>query len=258
MKRAYNDFQSPSDVENAPPVWESGPLNASPPKLSKNPFEDFKTTQVYRDKEIPLDRILDAHDSAVQRLTNGYKQLVTDESPDGLFQPDGDTIARIFESAEEIVKELPCEAGDIESFCLRAVNSDDPEFLMMGPLGLFLSALCNASNATEISLKLSGPDLRIPLLGYRLQAGHTLAVEGELNDLIGISMEGGTLRINGNVGRYLGAGMLSGRIDVDGDAGKFIGEQMVDGEIRIQGKLEGIGKPLGGEIYHRTRQVYPQ
>ncbi|HCR18794.1 MAG TPA: hypothetical protein DIU35_15040 [Candidatus Latescibacteria bacterium] len=257
MKRAYHDFQTPSDVTNAPSVWKGGPLSSTPSTLSMNPFEDFKSTRIAERNEIPLDRILDAHDSAVKRLGDGYKHLVTNESPDSLFQPDGDTIARIFESAEGIVRSLPCEAGDIEAFCLRAVSSDDPEFLMMGPLGLYLSALCNASDATEISLKLAGPELRIPLLGYRLQTGHTLTVEGELNDLIGISMEGGTLQIKGSVGRYLGAGMLSGKIDVEGDAGRFVGEQMVDGEICIQGKIDAIGKPLGGKIYHRTRQIYP-
>jgi hypothetical protein len=227
------------------------------PLISRNPFSEFSSFGNTGENEIPLDRILEAHDSAVERLANAYKQLITDESPDGLFQPDGDTIARISERARRIVEGLPCEAGDIEAFCLRAVTTDDDEFLMMGPLGLFLSALCNASDASTISLKLPGADLRIPLLGYRLRQGQTLIVDGELNDLIGISMEGGSFHIKGNVGRYLGAGMVSGRIDVDGDAGRFVGEQMVEGEIHIQGKMEGIGKPLGGRIFHRTRQVYP-
>ncbi|MCZ6636082.1 MAG: hypothetical protein O7G87_22015, partial [bacterium] len=186
-----------------------------------NPFQEFKDRSVVPEKHIPLDEILVSHNSMMDGLTEGYKHLISDEVGEGVWREDGDSIIRIYDRAERLVRDLQWSAGDIEAFCLRSLQSDDPDFYLMGPLGLYVSALCNALKVDLVSMNLKGQELRLPLLGYRLRDGLTLKLEGNLGDLIGISLAGGHLMISGNVGRYLGAGMGGGRIDVDGDAGRF-------------------------------------
>ena len=222
----------------------------------RNPFSEFASFEKQADRKIPLDDILSAHQDVLGRLTAGFKRLVTDEAGDGLWQPDGDSIVRVYSEASEIVSALPYTVGDIEAFTLAAVGSEDPDFYLMGPLGLYLSALCNHVEDRSVSFNLGGQDIRLPLLGYRMTEGQSLKVQGHLGDLVGISMEGGELEVTGNVGRYLGAGMMAGTIRVSGDAGRFIGEQMVGGEIHVHGRFGGVGKPSGGRVLHRKQVVF--
>lgn len=222
----------------------------------RNPFSDFASFKKETERKLPMDTILSEHEDVLGRLTAGFKRLVTDEAGEGLWQPDGDSIVRVYNEASEIVSALPYTVGDIEAFTLAAVGSEDPDFYLMGPLGLYLSALCNHVEDRSVTFNLGGQDIRLPLLGYRMTEGQSLSVQGHLGDLVGISMDGGTLEVTGNVGRYLGAGMVSGTITVSGDAGRFIGEQMAGGEIHVQGRFGGVGKPEGGRVYHRKQVVY--
>ena len=223
----------------------------------KNPFSEFSGKgPVTPARRLPMQDILEAHTHVLDGLKAGFKHLVEDEAGDGLWQPDGDSIVRVYEKAVTIVANLNFEPGDVEAFALSSFRSEDPDFFLMGPLGLYISSLCNASETCQMALSFQGQDLRMPLLGYRLAEGRRLDVDGHLGDLTGISMLGGTLHVQGHVGRYLGAGMASGRIDVVGDAGRFVGEQMVGGEIHVGGRLGGVGKPTGGVVYHRRQCVY--
>ena len=222
----------------------------------RNPFSEFASFERQTERKIPLDDILSAHQDVLGRLTEGFKRLVKDEAGDGLWQPDGDSIVRVYGEASEIVSSFPYTVGDIEAFTLAAIGSEDPDFYLMGPLGLYLSALCNNTEVRSVTFNLGGQDIRLPLLGYRMTEGQTLKVEGHLGDLAGISMEGGELEVTGNVGRYLGAGMIDGLIRVSGDAGRFIGEQMVGGEIHVKGRFGGVGKPMGGRVFHRKQMVF--
>ena len=224
--------------------------------MMRNPFAEFSDFQRAESKKIPLDDILSAHEDVLDRLTEGFKRLVADEAGDGLWQPDGDSIVQVYDEATEIVSSFPYTVGDIEAFTLAAIGSGDPDFYLMGPLGLYLSALCNHADEMAISFHLSGQDIRLPLLGYRMRDGQRLTVDGHLGDLVGISMEGGNIGVSGNVGRYLGAGMSGGSLRVEGDAGRFIGEQMTGGEIHVQGRFGGVGKPISGRVFHRKQMVF--
>ena len=222
----------------------------------QNPFSEFSSFEKEADRKLPMDDILSEHEDVLSRLTAGFKRLVTDEAGDGLWQPDGDSIVRVYDEASEIVSALPYTVGDIEAFTLAAISSEDPDFYLMGPLGLYLSALCNHVEDRAVSFNLGGQDIRLPLLGYRMTDGQSLSVQGHLGDLVGISMTGGEIEVAGNVGRYLGAGMIGGTISVSGDAGRFIGEQMAGGEIRVNGRFGGVGKPVAGRVYHRKQVVF--
>ena len=221
-----------------------------------NAFAEFRVFAPTH-REIPLDGILASHASAIRRLTEGYKRILEDEADSGVWQPDGDTIARLYDRSCEVVESIRPGASESEAFCLHAMRSEDADFFLMGPLGLYLSALCNASTSSEVGIDCQVEGVRLPLVGYRLEAGRRMRVAGNLGDLIGISLDGGELQVEGNVGHYLGAGMAKGEIVVLGSAGRFIGEQMAGGVIRVEGEVGGVGRARGGEVWQRRRRLYP-
>ena len=247
-KNPFREFDRvlPSEM---PPEKRGGSLSTT-----RNPFVEFAESTAEK-RVLPMDEILASHASAMDRLTGAYRALVAECVGEGLWRANRKTIEMTYRAASRIVDEIDWEMADIEAFCTHALQSDDAAFFVLEPLGLFLSAFCNASSHAEIHLDLAGCDLRLSLMGYRLRQGVALTVAGDLGDLTGISLMGGHLKIEGNVGHYLGAGMTAGRIEVSGDAGKFIGEQMAGGEIHINGRLGGLGHAEGGAVYHRQHAL---
>lgn len=221
----------------------------------QNPFAEF-VSQTKSEPALPMDEILASHAEAMGQLTDAYKKLISECVGDSVWREDRESIERTYAVALQIARETSWKAEDVTTFGEYALQKDDPDFFLIGPLGLFLSAFCNASDLTEMTLDVGGQDLRVPLVGYRLREGLALTVVGNLGDLTGISLEGGHLKVEGSVGRYLGAGMGSGEIEVAGDAGRFVGEQMSGGTIVVMGRLGGLGKPQGGLIRHRKQVVF--
>ncbi len=220
----------------------------------RNPFAEF--IEDTREKRVlPMDEILASHAAAMDRLTAAYRTLITECVGEGLWQADRKTIESTYAAASRIVEQIDWEMTDLEAFCAHALQSNDAAFFVMEPLGLFLSAFCNASSQSDIHLDLTGHDLRLSLMGYHLRKGITLTIVGDMGDLTGISLLGGYLKVEGNVRHYLGAGMINGRIEISGDAGRYIGEQMQAGEIHINGRLGGVGNVEGGAIYHRDQML---
>ena len=243
------DRIAPSDLphENAERV--NGLLSAT-----RNPFAEF-VEDTRKKRVMPMDEILASHTATMDRLTAAYRALIDQCVGEGLWQADRKTIESTYRTASQIIGQIDWEMTDIEAFCAHALQSNDAAFFVMEPLGLFLSAFCNASSQSDIHLDLTGHDLRLSLMGYRLRKDITLTIVGDLGDLTGISLMGGHLKVEGNVRHYLGAGMIDGRIEVSGDAGRSIGEQMQAGEIHINGRLGGVGNAEGGAIYHRDHKI---
>ena len=251
QKNPFREFDrmASSDLNPESTVRVNGLLS---PK--RNPFAEF--VEDTREKRVlPLDKILATHAEAMNRLTAAYRELIDECVGEGLWQADRKTIESTYAVASRIIGQIDWEMTDIEAFCSHALQSNDAAFFVMEPLGLFLSAFCNASSQSDIYLDLTGHDLRLSLMGYRLRKDITLTIVGDLGDLTGISLIGGCLKIEGNVRHYLGAGMIDGRIEVSGDAGRSIGEQMQAGEIHINGRLGGVGNTGGGAIYHRDQML---
>ena len=246
------DRIAPSDLphENAERV--NGLLSAT-----RNPFAEF-VEDIRKKRVMPMDDILASHTETMDRLTAAYRTLIAECVGEGLWQADRKTIESTYRTASQIIGQIDWEMTDIEAFCAHALQSNDAAFFVMEPLGLFLSAFCNASSQQDIHLDLTGHDLRLSLMGYRLRKDITLTIVGDLGDLTGISLMGGCLKVEGNVRHYLGAGMIDGRIEVSGDAGRSIGEQMQAGEIHINGRLGGVGNAEGGAIYHRDHKIRGQ
>ncbi len=243
------DRISPAKLVNDSPSRIGGLLSKT-----RNPFAEF-VEETHKKRVLPMDEILASHTETMDRLTAAYRALIDECVGEGLWQADRKTIESTYRTASQIVGQIDWEMTDIEAFCAHALQSNDTAFFVMEPLGLFLSAFCNASSQSDIHLDLTGHDLRLSLMGYHLRKDITLTIVGDLGDLTGISLMGGHLKVEGNVRHYLGAGMIDGRIEVTGDAGRSIGEQMQAGEIHIGGRLGGVGNAEGGAIYHRDQEL---
>ena len=253
MKNPFLEFDDVSESANVSEQKVgrvSGFLSAH-----HNPFAEFKKEEDDV-PALPMDEILASHAEAMTQLTEAYKMLIAQCVGDSVWREDRESIERTYSVALQIARDMVWKPEDVSTFGEYALHKDDPDFFLIGPLGLFLSAFCNASDLSEMTLDVGGQDLRVPLVGYRLREGLYLTVVGNLGDLAGISLEGGHLKIEGSVGRYLGAGMVAGQIEVSGDVGRFVGEQMTGGVIQVHGRLGGLGKPQGGLVRHRKQVVF--
>ncbi|MFT5368221.1 MAG: hypothetical protein ACI8V2_003184 [Candidatus Latescibacterota bacterium] len=256
MKNPFLEFDTdPESTTSETQPWEQERVTGLLSR-SHNPFSEFGRQDANAGHALPMDEILASHSAAMIQLTDAYKMLIAQCVGNSVWREDRESIERTYATALQIAHETSWKAEDVSTFGEYALRSDDPDFFLIGPLGLFLSAFSNASDLSDMTLDLGGQDLRVPLVGYHLRENLTLTVVGNLGDLAGISLDGGHLKVNGSVGRYLGAGMVGGQIDVSGDAGRFVGEQMTGGVIQVMGRLGGMGNPQAGQIRHRKQVVF--
>jgi hypothetical protein len=223
----------------------------------KNPFDDFRDHQT-REREIPLDSIIQSRDRVMSDIVKGYEKLLEEEVKELVWLVQYNTVIKAYTLAEKAVKEFDYRAEDIEEFCYELDTTDKIPYLITGPAGIYISALCNYAKEEEISLKLNDLKTQINLLGYRLPVGKKVVVEGNLGDFTGIGMEGGELIVEGNAKNYTGAGMKSGRIRVSKNIGLHTGEWMMGGEIHVGGRVRGMGKIVDGKVYEDEKLIYPR
>jgi len=223
----------------------------------KNPFDDFRDHQT-REGEIPLDSIIQSRDRVMSNIVKGYEKLLEEEVKELVWLVQYNTVIKAYTLAEKAVKEFDFRAEDIEEFCYELDTTDKIPYLITGPAGIYISALCNYAKEEEISLKLNDLKTQINLLGYRLPVGKKVVVEGNLGDFTGIGMEGGELMVEGNAKNYTGAGMKSGRIGISKNIGLHTGEWMMGGEIHVGGRVRGMGKIVDGKVYEDEKLIYPR
>jgi len=223
----------------------------------KNPFDDFRNHRT-REREIPLDSIIQSRNKVMSQITKGYEKLLEEEVKELVWLVQYNTVIKAYTLAEKVVKEFEYKAEDIEEFCYELDTTDKIPYLITGPAGIYISALCNYAQEEEITLKLNDLKTQINLLGYRLPVGKKVSVEGNLGDFTGIGMEGGELGVEGNAKNYTGAGMKSGRIRVTKNIGLHTGEWMMGGEIFVGGRVRGLGKIVDGKVYEDEKVIYPR
>jgi hypothetical protein len=223
----------------------------------KNPFDDFRGHQT-REREIPLDSIIQSRDRVMSNIVKGYEKLLEEEVKELVWLVQYNTVIKAYTLAEKAVKEFDYRAEDIEEFCYELDTTDKIPYLITGPAGIYISALCNYAKEEEISLKLNDLKTQINLLGYRLPVGKKVVVEGNLGDFTGIGMEGGELMVEGNAKNYTGAGMKSGRVGISKNIGLHTGEWMMGGEIHVGGRVRGMGKIVDGKVYEDEKLIYPR
>lgn len=225
-------------------------------RMTQNPFEEFQSFH-YRKTELPLDRIVHTAEAVMDRIRQGYEKLLEEEAKELVWMVQYNTIIKAYEVAEKYIKEIDYAAEDIEDFCFALENTQRIPYLIPGPAGIYISALCNYAKEREIVLKLSELKTEINLIGFRLPKGKRLMVEGDTGDFTGIGVEGGELVVEGNSKNWTGAGMRSGRIWVKKNIGLHTGEWMMGGEIHVGGRVRGLGNIVDGKVFEREKLVYP-
>jgi hypothetical protein len=244
-------------MKTAPdPKRERSGNSESADRLTQNPFEEFGAFAVSA-RKLPLDEIVHSTEVVMDRIRSGYERLLEEEAKELVWMVQYNTIIKAYEVAERYVKEIEYAAEDIEDFCFALENTQKIPYLIPGPAGLYISALCNYVQEEEILLKLSELKTEINLLGFRLPKGKRLMIEGDTGDFTGIGVEGGELVIEGNAKNWTGAGMRSGKILVRKNIGLHTGEWMMGGEIHVAGRVRGLGNIVEGKVYERDKLVYP-
>ncbi|MFH0860803.1 MAG: hypothetical protein V1921_06345 [Candidatus Altiarchaeota archaeon] len=114
-------------------------------------------------------------------------------------------------------------------------------------VGLFLTALMQNSPDETF---LIAPKRQISHLGYRLEGGKEITVEGSLDDYTGSDMKDGRIYVKGYAGSSTGEGMKGGEIIVEKSAKLSTGRLMAGGKVHIKGGSgTGTGAVMsGGEI----------
>jgi hypothetical protein len=222
-----------------------------------NPFVDFKAYP-FKKREIPLDRIIAVKRKTMEQIINGYLELSEREVKEMVWLVEHSRIVKAYSAALESVKELEYDSDDIEEFCTELDKGGKIPYLISGPAGIYVSALCNNVGDAEIHLKLYELKRTFHFLGYRLPEGKTLVLEGNVGDFVGTGLSGGKLIVEGSTGNWTGAGMVKGELSVKNHAGQNTGEWMKGGVIRVGGHIRGIGKSIsGGYIYQREKLLFP-
>jgi hypothetical protein len=224
--------------------------------ITKNPFEEFGTFAVSVN-DLPLDQIVQTTGAVMDQIRSGYERLLEEEAKELVWMVQYNTIIKAYEVAEKYIKEIDYTAEDIEDFCFALESTQRIPYLIPGPAGVYISALCNYAKEEEITLKLSELKTEINLIGFRLPKAKRLMIEGDTGDFTGIGLEGGELMIEGNAKNWTGAGMRGGKILVKKNIGLHTGEWMMGGEIYVGGKVRGLGNIVEGKIYEREKLVYP-
>ncbi|RLA83612.1 MAG: hypothetical protein DRG31_05950 [Deltaproteobacteria bacterium] len=223
-----------------------------------NPFEEFKGQGTrHSGKELPLDRILKTKEETLGQILKGYESLLKNEAKDLVWLMQYSTVIKAYSIAEEAIKDINYTAEDIEEFCYALDKTDQIPYLITGPAGVYISALCNHAKEQEIVLRLQDLGIKINLIGYRLPEGKRLVVEGNVGDFTGIGLDGGELVVEGSAKNYTGAGMKRGRIVVRNNVGFNTGHGMTGGEIVVGGRIKGLGKIVGGKIYEKGQLIFP-
>ena len=223
---------------------------------AKNPFEEFKTVAT-PGLRLPMDQIVQSSEAIMDRIRWGYEKLLEEEAKELVWMVQYNTIIKAYEVAEKYVKEIDYTAEDIEDFCFALENTQRIPYLIPGPAGIYISALCNYTKDEEILLKLSELKTEINLIGFRLPRSKRMRIEGDTGDFTGIGLEGGELVVEGNAKNWTGAGMRGGRILIKKNIGLHTGEWMMGGEIYVGGRVRGLGNIVEGKVYERDKLVYP-
>lgn len=222
-----------------------------------NPFEDFKEYP-YKKKEIPLDRIVRAKERVMDQIIEGYLKLVEEEVKELVWLVEHNRVLKAYSSALQTIQKLDYDVDDIEELCFELDKGGRIPYLISGPSGIYISALCNNAKEEEIHLRLYELKRTFHFLGYRLPEGKTLVLEGDLGEFIGAGLSGGKLIVKGSTGNWAGAGMMDGELCITEHAGQNMGEWMSGGEIHVDGQIRGIGKTIrGGRIYQRDKLIFP-
>lgn len=238
----------------------------------KNPFLDFKDT-IVPNKVIPMEHIVRRNRRVLEELLAAYQCLAKDtvrefcrlldhglrfnvykswlrtmEMPK-LLASTLTSALTIYESSLGLIQTIQYAPNDIDELCAFTGLSKEADFEQSGPMGIYVSALINGSEEGCFEINLHRHQRPLHFVGFRLEEGKHLTVNGDLGHFSGTGLRGGYLNVNGSTGSWCGARMISGHIKITGDALSKTGEQMAGGQIQVSGRIRQTAKSrTGGEI----------
>ena len=219
-----------------------------------NPYEDFKDF-LSKVKNLPLDRLAAKHDEIMAEMAAGYGKLVEQELKSLVWFVEHNRVIEAYKSATEVIKTLNYDAHSIEDFCYVLDSGFDIPYLISGPAGIYIAALCNHVHDEKIVLRLGEMERTLHFLGYRLPYGKSLRIEGDAGNFTGSALQGGEIIVTGSSGDWTGAGMTEGKITVRENSGRNTGEWMQGGEIWVDSRIRGLGRISSGQIYQAGQPV---
>ena len=219
-----------------------------------NPFEDFKDF-LSKTRGLPLDRLAAAHDQIIGELARGYGKLVEQELKSLVWFVEHNRVIEAYKTASEVIQDIDYDAHSIEDFCYALDSGADIPYLISGPAGIYVAALCNHSPDDQIVLRLGEMQRTLHFLGYRLPYGKYLRIEGDAGNFTGSALQGGEMSVTGSAGDWTGAGMTDGKVTINQHCGRNTGEWMQGGEIWVGGRIRGLGRMTAGCIYQGGEPV---
>ena len=213
-----------------------------------NPYEDFKDFKA-KSRDMPLDRLSAAHDRVMDELAASYGKLVEQELKSLVWFVEHNRVIEAYKRAAEVIKGVDYDAHSIEEFCYLLDSGNDMPYLISGPAGIYIAALCNHLPDDVIVLRLGDMQRTLHFLGYRLPYGKSLEIEGDSGNFTGAALQGGEITIGGSSGDWTGAGMTAGKITIHNNCGRNTGEWMQGGEIWVGNRIRGVGRLSDGQIY---------
>ncbi len=242
----------------------------------KNPFLDFKNIPV-PNKAIPLAQIVRNNRQVMEELLAAYqcldrdivkelcrlfthrlrytmyKSMLSSKELPKFWASTLASAGTVYESSLRLIRAIQYAPHDIEELCAFTGLAKEADVEQSVPMGLYISALINGLQEHHFELNLHNHPRKLHFLGFRLEEGKRLSVDGDLGHFTGAGLLGGYLNINGSTGSWCGADMTSGRIRITGDALLKTGEQMKGGQIQVNGRIREIAKyRSGGEIHSRS------
>jgi hypothetical protein len=219
-----------------------------------NPFEDFKDF-LSKVKNLPMDKLAATHDQVMADLTGGYGKLVEQELKSLVWFVEHNRVIEAYKTATEVIQEVSYDAHSIEDFCHVLDGGADIPYLISGPAGIYVAALCNHAPDDIIVLRLGEMQRTLHFLGYRLPYGKSLRIEGDAGNFAGSALQGGEITVSGSTGDWTGAGMTEGKITIHRNCGRNTGEWMQGGEIWVGSRIRGLGRLTSGQIYQAGEPV---
>ncbi|MFH0860830.1 MAG: hypothetical protein V1921_06480 [Candidatus Altiarchaeota archaeon] len=166
-----------------------------------------------------------------------------------------------YERILEATRGLTPKEDEIQEVLTRLLSAhkEDGRFMhdtfMVMKVGYMTNALIHHSRQKKIMLILPEP---VNCLGYRLEEGKEVILEGNAGGNIGCEMKGAKLTVNGNVRGNLGTEMTQGEITVNGSVGGTVGEDMEGGKITVNGEIKKLSDRIkGGEVWQKNNRVWP-
>jgi hypothetical protein len=219
-----------------------------------NPFEDFKDFHS-KTRGLPLDRLAAAHDQIIGELASGYGKLVEQELKSLVWFVEHNRVIEAYKTATEVIQGIDYDAHSIEDFCYALDSGVDIPYLISGPAGIYVAALCNHTPEDQIVLRLGEMQRTLHFLGYRLPYGKSLRIEGDGGNFTGSALQGGEISVTGSTGDWTGAGMTDGKVTINQHCGRNTGEWMQGGEIWVGGRIRGLGRMTAGCVYQGGEPV---